>query len=382
MSQQMERVNKEKLSFFTNMAHEFKTPLTLIQGPTTMLLKRVLDREQQENLLIVNRNAQYLLSLVNKLIDLRKIDSNKYILNNIHFNLTTFLNDTINDFSSLMKERQISFEKNYRLKKDNVYSDKECLQKIVFNLLSNAVKYTPNRGSITLYVNQFNDITSGQLMLYISVANSGSVINEDEIDRIFDCFYRIPRQSKYMNSSSSTGIGLYIVKEIVNLLQGSIKIKSSEKLGVIFRVYFPIILTDDNVEEMIIEKKSSVQKEDIVETFIEMDRDKPTLLLVEDNSDMRFYVKNMLKNSFNVAEANNGEVGYKLAQRIIPDFIVSDLMMPIYDGNEFCKLVRDNETISHIPFLLLTATSSENAKVESYNMGADGELTKPLEEVV
>ena len=382
MSQQMERVNKEKLSFFTNMAHEFKTPLTLIQGPTTILLKRVQDREQQENLLIVNRNAQYLLSLVNKLIDLRKIDSSKYTLTYVHFNLTTFLNDTINDFSSLMKERQISCKIHYRLKRNNVYSDKECLQKIVFNLLSNAVKYTPNKGSITLYVNQFNDITSGQLMLYISVANSGSVINEDEMGRIFDCFYRIPRQNKYMNSTSSTGIGLYIVKEIVNLLQGCIKIKSSEKLGVIFRIYFPITVTNDNIEEIILEKDSSVQKEDIIEPFIEMDRDKPTLLLVEDNADMRFYIKNMLKGSFNVAEANNGEVGYKLAQRIIPDFIVSDLMMPINDGNEFCKMVRDNEALSHIPFLLLTANSSENAKVESYNMGADGYLTKPFEEAV
>ena len=281
-----------------------------------------------------------------------------------------------------MKERNISFEKIYRLKSDHIYSDKENLHKILFNLLSNAIKHTPDKGKITLHANQFID-KSNKLMQFISVTNSGSIIAPDEIDKIFNRFYRIPEQNKYTNyGQSSTGIGLHIVKELINLLDGTIKVKSSEKEGVSFRLYFPITLADAAENEIHEEYKEPVPVEDKIEPFIPIDRSKPTLLLVEDNPDMRHYIKNMLKEKYNIAEANNGEQGYKTAQNIVPDFIVSDLMMPVCDGSDFCKRLREDKLLSHIPFLLLTANSSETARIESYENGVDGYITKPFEQSV
>ncbi len=255
-------------------------------------------------------------------------------------------------------------KKIYRLKSDHIYSDKENLHKILFNLLSNAIKHTPDKGKITLHANQFID-KSNKLMQFISVTNSGSIIAPDEIDKIFNRFYRIPEQNKYTNyGQSSTGIGLHIVKELINLLGGTIKVKSSEKVGVSFRLYFPIALADTAENEIHEEYKEPVPVEDKIEPFIPIDRSKPTLLLVEDNPDMRHYIKNMLKEKYNIAEANNGEQGYKTAQNIVPDFIVSDLMMPVCDGSDFCKRLREDKFLSHIPFLLLTANSSETAREE------------------
>ena len=380
MSKQMETINKEKLSYFTNLAHEFKTPLTLIQGPTNQLIKETTNLKQKENLLIVNRNAQYLLSLVNQLIDLRKIDAKNLKINLNQFNFTKFLDYTTTDFSTLMKERGIRFDKIYRIKSDYIYSDRDNLHKVLFNLLSNAIKHTPDKGKIRLYANQFVNRFTGQLILYISVNNNGSMIAPDEIDKIFNRLYQISNQNKYTSyGQSSTGIGLHLVKEIITLLGGTIKVKSSEKEGVSFRIYFPITLSEAVVNEGKQAYKKPVKTEDKVEPFIAIDRDKPTLLLVEDNPDMRHYIRNILKNNYNIAEANNGETGYSMAQNILPDFIVSDLMMPLCDGADFCKKIRKDEDLCHIPFLLLTANSSENAHIESYENGVDGYITKPFE---
>lgn len=382
MSRQMEEINREKLSYFTNLAHEFKTPLTLIQGPAGQLVQQATDAAQKEELQIINRNAQYLLSLVNQLIDLRKIDTKNLTLNNTQFNLSTFLDTAVTDFSSLMKERHIRLEKIYRLKSHHICSDKENLHKIVFNLLSNAIKHTPDKGRITLRANQFVD-KSGRQMLFISVTNSGSTIAPEEVDKIFNRFYRIPDQNKYAGyGQSSTGIGLHIVKELVALLGGTIRVKSSANAGVTFRLYFPIALSEEATSETHERYNEPLPVEDKIEPFIPLDRNKPTLLLVEDNPDMRHYIKNMLKDKYNIAEANNGEQGYKTAQSIVPDFIVSDLMMPVCDGADFCKRLREDKLLCHIPFLLLTANSSERARIESYENGVDGYITKPFEQSV
>ncbi len=383
LSRQMEAVNKEKLSYFTNLAHDFKTPLTLIQGPTAQLLKRSMDPEEKENLWIINRNAQYLLSLVNQLIDLRKIDTRNLAIHFTRFNFSRFLEYATMDFSILMKEKSIGLEKLYRLKSDYIYSDKENLHKILFNLLSNAVRHTPDKGKIRIYANQFTERGTGRLLQYISVSNSGSSIAPEEIEKIFNRFYRIPDRNKYSGyGQSSTGIGLHIVKEIVTLLQGVIQVKSSPRAGVCFRIYFPVVLCEEAESEGYRESGKPLPVEDKIEPFIVVDKDKPTLLLVEDNPDMRYYIKNMLKDKYNVAEANNGEAGYKMARNILPDFIVSDLMMPVCDGADFCRKIREDEGLCHIPFLLLTANSSESARIESYEQGVDGYVTKPFEQAV
>lgn len=381
MSQQMEKLNKEKISYFTNIAHEFKTPLSLILGPTGQLIQDAESLEKKESLDMINRNARYLLSMVNQLIDIQKIDTNNLMLHKVQFNMVDLLNQIATDFSGLMQQRGIQTEIRFRLRYTDVVTDRDNIHKILFNLFSNAVKYTPEKGKVTLHGAQFLDRSSGELMQYIAVTNSGSTINSQEAEKIFDRFYRIPGQQKYAQSGqSSTGIGLHIVKEIVTLLNGQISVKSSAKNGVTFRFYFPIASADKPEESAIHETEQPLSTADIIPPFIPVDREKPNLLLVEDNPDMRAYIKKILLPRFNVAEANNGETGLETAEKILPDFIVSDLMMPLCDGATLCRRIRENLDLCHIPFLLLTANSSEKAYIESFENGIDGYITKPFEE--
>ncbi|QRX64994.1 response regulator [Dysgonomonadaceae bacterium zrk40] len=383
MSQQMEQLNRDKISYFTNIAHEFKTPLTLILGPTGQLIRDTGNQEGKENLEMINRNARYLLSMVNQLIDLHKIDTKNLTLNLTGFNLVELLNQTAFDFSGLMQQRSIQLETKYRLSHSDVVTDKENIHKILFNLLSNAVKYTPDKGKITLHACQFTEPVTGRLLQYISVTNSGSMIEKEESEKIFNRFHRIPNQQNYSQfGQSSTGIGLHIVKELVTLLQGHITVKSSLKNGVSFRFYFPVSISNKEVTTQPMKTELPPSTEDIIPPFIPLDRNQPNLLLVEDNPDMRSYIKKILSDKFNVAEANNGEKGYEMARNILPDFIVSDLMMPVCDGAWLCRKIRENVELCHIPFLLLTANSSEQAYIESYENGIDGYITKPFEDSI
>lgn len=383
ISSQMEEMNKEKLSYFINTAHEFKTPLTLILGPTDQLISKNKDIAIKDDLKIINRNARYLISMVNQLIDLQKIDTNNMILHPTTFNLEKLLNQTASDFSSLFNSSDIELETYYKLSHDFVVADKENIHKILFNLLSNAVKYTPNMGKVIIHANQFRDLESGQLLQYISVTNSGSVIDDEEKEIIFNRYYRSSKQNDYTKyGQSSTGIGLHIVKKLVDLLNGTIVLKSSENIGVSFRFYFPISVAEniEIVNEQAFSKPVTI--EDTIIPFIPIDKEKSNLLLVEDNPDMRAYIKKILSSKFNVAEANNGEVGFEEAKKIIPDIIVSDLMMPKCDGANLCKRIRENIELCHIPFLLLTANSSEKSYIESFEKGIDGYITKPFDETM
>ena len=383
ISSQMEEMNKEKLSYFINTAHEFKTPLTLILGPTAQLLSKNKDISINEDLEMIERNARYLITMVNQLIDLQKIDTNNMLLNSTTFDLVKLLDQTASDFSNLMNTSDLQFETYYRLNHNYVVTDKESIHKILFNLLSNAVKYTPNKGKILLHASQFKDSDSGNLIQYISVTNSGSVIDDDEKEIIFNRYYRSSKHKEYSKyGQSSTGIGLHIVKKLVDLLNGKISLKSNSNIGVSFRFYFPISIAEsiETAHEQALIKPNSL--EDTITPFIPMDKEKPNLLLVEDNPDMRAYIKKTLSSKFNVAEANNGEDGFEEAKKIIPDIIVSDLMMPKCDGANLCKRIRENIELCHIPFLLLTANSSEKSYIESFEKGIDGYITKPFDETM
>lgn len=383
ISLQMEEMNKEKLSYFINTAHEFKTPLTLILGPTAQLLSKNKDFSINEDLEMIDRNARYLITMVNQLIDLQKIDTNNMVLNPTTFDLVKLLNQTTSDFSNLMDLSGIQLETYYKHSHDYVMADKESIHKILFNLLSNAVKYTPSKGNVKIYAYQKKDSESGILTQYITVTNSGSVIHDNEKELIFNRYYRSPNQKEFSKyAQNSTGIGLHIVKKLVDLLNGAISLKSSNKTGVSFRLYFPISITENTeiVNDHPLIKPDTL--EDTIVPFIPMDKEKPNLLLVEDNPDMRAYINKTLSPKFNIAEANNGEAGFEAAKKIIPDIIVSDLMMPKCDGANLCKRIRENIELCHIPFLLLTANTSEKAYIESFEKGIDGYITKPFDETM
>ena len=382
-SKLLEQQNNEKLTYFTNVAHELKTPLTLISSSTRKLIKRTKSFEAKKNIEIINRNVNYLFSMVNQIINLQKIDTKNIKLHPTRFNLIGLLDQTASDFSNLMQHRDIQLEIKYRIPHTHIVSDSEKIHMILFNLLSNAVKHTPNKGKITFHACQFTDRVTGKWIQYISVTNSGSRIEKDEIEKIFNRFYQIPDQEKYTQLDQfNTGIGLHIVKELITILKGNISVKSPNKNSVSFRFYFPVSLSDNIEITPIPELETPQHLYDKIPTFIPIDQEKPTLLIVEDNYDMRNYIKNLLSDRFNVAEASNGENGYDIARNILPDFIISDLMMPYCDGANFCNKIRENSDLCHIPFLMLTANSDDKAYIRSYKNGVDGYITKPFKESI
>lgn len=366
-SARMERVNQEKLLLHTQLTHEFKTPLSLILGPVSEMSAGSKDSKIAPGLQIVERNAKYLLSLVNQILDLRRVDSGKIHIHHEAFNIARLSDIYALDYGNVLKERNIRFETRTRMVHKHIRSDRDVINKILSNLVSNAVKHTPEGGTITLGMAQFTR-RDGQVMQYLSVTNSGSYIEKAESDKIFDLFYKIEdKPGKPASGQSNSGIGLYLVKQLVSALGGEVRLKSKEDWGTSFRVVFPVELIHSKA---ILEDPAFVPPED---------ESQPVLLLVEDNDDMRSYIRGILPDKYYVAEASNGEKGYDLAKRINPDFIISDLMMPVCDGLEFCRMVRADNTLSHIPFLMLTAMSNDDARLTSYKEGVDAFLVKPFD---
>lgn len=361
----MEKANREKLMLYTNLTHEFKTPLSLILGPVSDLKESCKDEEVKPSLGIIERNSKYLLSLVNQILDLRKVDSGQISVKKDSLHIPSFLSIFSMDFNRSFSQRNVQFETNLRLMSNTIISDRDILFKIISNLISNAMKYTPDGGKVTFNLTQFRRRSDRRIFQYISVTNTGSYIGEEEAGKIFDLFYKSKTRPVYGDGSqSSTGIGLYLVKNLVSALGGQITVKSTEKGGTSFRVYFPVdLVTDDSMN-----------------TFVEGEEmdNVPVLLLVEDNDDMRNYIKSVLADRFKVLEAANGEKGYEIAKQTIPDFIISDLMMPVCDGIQFCRMVRADSLLSHIPFLMLTALSDDDTRLNSYKEGVNAFLVKPF----
>lgn len=361
----MEKANREKLMLYTNLTHEFKTPLSLIMGPVSDLKESCTDENIKPSLGIIERNSKYLLSLVNQILDLRKVDSGQINVKKDSLHIPSFLSIFSMDFNRSFSNRNVQFETNLRLKSNTILSDRDILFKIISNLISNAMKYTPDGGKVTFNLAQIKRVKDGRMFQYMSVTNTGSYISKEEAEKIFDLFYKSESRPIYGGGSQgSTGIGLYLVKNLVTALGGQITVKSTEKGGTSFRVYFPVDLVTDESASTFVEGE-------------EMDN-VPVLLLVEDNDDMRSYIRSVLVDRFKVIEAANGEKGYELAKQTIPDFIISDLMMPVCDGIQFCKMVRADSMLSHIPFLMLTALSDDDTRLKSYKQGVNAFLVKPF----
>lgn len=368
-SRRMDRANREKLMLYTNLTHEFKTPLSLILGPVSELMSSNKDKEIAPALQIVERNSKYLLSLVNQILDLRRVDAGQIRLKKEPFNLERLVDIYALDYKAIFAERNIAFEPRFHWIHKHILSDRDAIHKILSNLVSNAVKHTPDGGRISLGMAQFPRRSDGVMMQYLSVSNTGSCIPESEFENIFGLFYKIDGQaSRPVAGQGNSGIGLYLVKQLVSALGGEIRVKSTPRTGTSFRVLFPVDLVNGQ----------TIQNDDLPYTPPE-DPDTPVLLLVEDNADMRSYIRSQLSDRFHIAEAVNGERGYDMAKKVNPDFIISDLMMPVCDGLEFCRRVRADNTLSHIPFLMLTALSDDDARLSSYKEGVDAFLVKPFE---
>lgn len=379
LSAQLRRATQDKINFFTNITHEFKTPLTLILGPIEQALQWSRNPKVQEQLALVRKNSKYLLSLVNQLMDFRKADAGNMKVNKTPGDFREFVHAIALPFYSLTKARRIELDERYRLPRQPFRFDSDLMQKVLVNLLSNAVKFTPDGGAIRVAA----ALLPGGKQIYISVNDTGAGIPEESLHLVFDRFYQAANQTIYpVYGQSGTGIGLYLSRQIIEVLGGRIWVKNNRKGGASFRVVLPLEAEDWQAAEapgLYDSPELYSRCPEATDEDEKIDPGKPCLLIVEDNPDMRAFIRSILDEKFNIVEAPNGEAGLSKALKFEPDFIISDIMMPVMDGLEFTRKVKNNFATSHIPVLLLTAKNATDVRIEGYNSGADGYIAKPFD---
>ncbi len=380
-----EENNKAKLEFFTNISHEFRTPLTLILGPLQQILTDYKGSSKMyKKLLVVDNSAKHLLQLINRLMDFRKLEKNLFALETAEGNIVKFLKEIFLSFTEYAKDGDYDF--NFHTTNDEilVYYDRYKLERVFYNLISNAFRYTPKNGSINVRVKQENN------SVIISVEDSGVGISEENQKKIFNRFFEVPtNKSPEKDYNKGTGIGLSIAKNIVDIHKGSIQVKSDK--GSIFIVTLPLGRNHLNEDEIIKNFKFSDDVSQYVNQLNEPvviledeladkinDENKDTILLVEDNKPLRKFMKGLLKEDYNILEAENGKVALKTAIKKLPNLIVSDVVMPIMVGTELCSEIKNNIKTSHIPIILLTSRSSLIYKLEGLESGADDYISKPF----
>lgn len=393
---QFEALNAKKIQFFTNISHEFRTPLTLILTPLEDIIentKNTFPKEIKEKHNIIFKNAKRLSRLINELMDFRKLQFNKMTINASQINIVPFIQEVVSHFEEEAFLKNIMLTVDYDQDDLLIWSDPSMLEKIIFNLLSNAFKATPKGGLITVHVNKSKELTDLPLVnenhpieaLEIIIRDTGLGIKEENLTKVFNRFY----QADEMNEQyyGGTGIGLELVKNFVDLHKGKIVLTSKENVGTQFKIYFPLgyhhlktthINKEDN---KVINQYSESQNKNIEEfesLLVEESNSKKTVLIVEDNAELRAYIKNELNTEYNVKEAENGLEGIEKANKYMPDIIITDVMMPIMDGFELCERVKSDIKTSHIPILMVTAKGMQIDKVKGIDSGADVYLNKPF----
>ena len=380
-AQRIREMDNIKSRFFANISHEFRTPLTLIRG----LLQQINGNNAPSNgsvqvqprqLQTMQRNADRLLELVNQLLDLSRLDSGKMKLQIIRGDILQVLKALSHAFDSMAERKQIHYHIHFPDQTPIAFFDKDKLEKIFTNLLSNAFKYTPEKGMVAVNV----EIMEGRLR--ISVEDSGPGIAKKELDKVFDRFYQAEG-----NEDKGSGIGLALVKELVELYKGQISVSSEPGKGSQFRVSLPIEKSAFSEHELVFGEWYSNEEEffipsDYEEAQITREAQKsqlPLLLIVEDNADLRQFIRETMEQAFQVIDATNGTEGLEAAVNEVPDLIISDVMMPGIDGFTLTTRLKKDERTSHIPVILLTARAGQQHKVEGLEKGADDYLTKPFE---
>jgi signal transduction histidine kinase/DNA-binding response OmpR family regulator/streptogramin lyase len=389
-AEKLEELAKMKSDFFANISHEFRTPLTLILGPAEKI-----EKNQSTNPVkdagIITRNSKRLLQLVNQLLDLAKLDSGKLKLEASPGNIVSFVKGIALSFESLSEARDVMIKIKSDKELIETYFDREKMIKVFSNLLSNAFKFTPERENVIVSITETLNNT-----VEIRIRNTGIGIPQKELPKLFDRFYQV--DSSQTKEYEGTGIGLALVKELIELHHGSIIVNSKEnnpedkeKGWTEFTINLPIGKAHLKNEEIAIadqvgpkevtplDETEYLSPRILIESDTISDENKTTILVVEDNYDMREYIKESLSDCYVVEEAVNGEQGVRIAETIIPDLIISDLMMPKMDGNELTRILKNDEKTSHIPIIILTAKSGQENKIEGLQTGADDYLTKPFD---
>ena len=374
LSRQLEENTRAKLDFFTNVSHDLRTPLSLVAGPLEHVLEGPLQDDQKETLLLARRNVDILRRLVNNILDFRKIESGNMPLTLYRFDLPSAVKEWMSGFDGT--SRTIRYDGAQSLE---VEADMRLLECILFNLLGNSIKHTSPGGEITVSVQQ-----EGADAI-LTVKDNGEGIPREKLPYIFDRFYQAGKHT------SGTGIGLALVKGIAELHGGSVSVESVPGEGATFFIRIPIrhegaeILESRDAAEFTerfqdVYRAADTSLEEAASSVTESDR--PTILVVDDNSDLREFIGTLLQGEYRIIKASDGKEALDKATRELPDLVVSDVMMPVMDGLELCKSLKGQFSTSHIPVILLTAKSLEEQRAEGYDSGADAYISKPFSEKV
>lgn len=381
-TESLRKLDHLKTHFFTNISHEFRTPLTLVLGQIDSVLNSDIQPNEKLKLKVANQNAEKLLSLINQLLDLAKIESGSLKLNTEKLNLIPFLKNIFYSFESLAKSKNITFQFITDCEEVETEFDPEKMERLFYNLLSNALKFTEENGTVKLSVTMQN-----QNNVAIKVADTGIGIPASQLPFIFDRFFQA--DNSVARKLEGTGIGLALAKELVELHKGEIKVTSAEQKGTEFIVSFPVsdyknLASENNTNNETIKNNSTLvshkqiinnnQPQSINSSGVQNE----IILVVEDNEDVRNYIRQVLEPGYRVLTAQHGEQGFSVAEKEIPDLIITDVMMPEMDGFQFCNKIRNNEKTSHIPLVILTAKAGFEDKMEGLESGVDAYITKPF----
>lgn len=391
----IEQFYEKKLVLFTNFSHELRTPLTLISGPIDQLLKEPDHNKRNKYLLnLIKSNSDRLLIFVNQLMDLRKMETGNYRLKKGTYNFITFATKVITDFSNLAESRGIQLELETKEADINFTFDKQLLESVFFNLLSNAFKFTPQNGRITIKMalvsfNTLSEDTKTRLRLRslnhdqyveISVSDTGKGIEPEHLEQVFNRFYQTEEGSANLTNSKGTGVGLHLSNQIINLHDGIIFAQSNKPNGTTFKIYIPFV-QEIELSDIILETNPALPA--IEPDYIDLPENKNqkssfTILVVEDNPEIRQYICQHLSNYYKVIEAENGQEALDIILNKNISLVISDVMMPIMDGLELCKKIKNNIEINDIPIILLTARTADEHIIQGYEMNADDYISKPF----
>ena len=389
-----EEMYQMKLRFFTNISHEFRTPLTLILGPLQKIIKDLgNERRFSRQINTIRRNSDRLFRLIDQVIEFRRIETNKIRLSASKSDIVGFVHELTDSFEEIACERSISLSFNSEMEHCEVWYDEHKVDKIVYNLLSNAFKFTPDKGAITVNLSLDRQPDQAEKYVQISIQDTGIGIAEDDLQHIFDRYFRVENPDSFVQTGS--GIGLSLARELTELHSGKIKVTSKLGKGTNFRVLLPLGKDHLAPEEIVgpeeirkgqpVSMKQFVLKDD--QQYIEKyDPRQPQLdqsgrqliLIVDDDRELREFIKTNINEGYIVIEAENGMEGFDMALKNNPDIIISDVMMPVMDGIELCRKLKSDIKTSHIPIILLTARAGIENKIEGLDTGADAYLAKPF----
>ena len=377
------QINHAKNEFFTNITHEFRTPITLILGPLQKIMntpdEQIDVKKFKLQIGLISRNAQRLLNLINQILDLKKLEAGKLELRPNKDDIILFTKNIASSFTAMAYDKKIQFQVSSSMGELKMPFDPDKYEKIVMNLLANAFKFTPNHGIISLMMSYLDEQKGSMPNFKLEISDNGIGLAKEHQNKIFELYYQV--KDNNTSGNPGTGVGLFMVKQLVELHGGSIDVESEPTQGCKFTILLPIRTGEEETE------KSSTINTELIDLQFEEENSfrknvpetaRLKVLVVDDNEDIRIFIRSELEDFFEVIDAPNGKEGLKIAEELSPDIVLSDVMMPEMSGYEFCESLKKNVNTSHLPVILLTAKSSDEAQLEGYHAGADDYMTKPF----